>query len=1675
MKMLNGETKELAIKRLTQVYRYIQALDQLQNPVRKNINEQPWVLWFHDLPEHPTVQCGKVDIVLDSDESEVVQTGDNFILKVNRPELKRAPEPPAEIADWLQNGWQSVDGTVKVYETLEETDEKGQNQTVHFKDDPSRTEILKIWVASHDNWVKSERPARRAMSIFEKLYSLYAQLERESERVELVLGDGLLNWLRSEGGNVCHPILLQRLFLQFDPSVPEFTLVETDHPTELYTALLRSIPEVSALAIGNCREDMENGGWHPLAEDKTSEYFKRVATQLSPHGRFIGHDSPKEEINVPLIGRDPVIFLRNRTLGFSAAIESILKDLSLCEDKPAFLNNIVGIELQKSDFDDDGRPADSNPNGEDEDILLSKEANAEQVQIARSLEKHGAVLVQGPPGTGKTHTIANLLSHFLSWGKSVLVTSHTAKALKVLHEKVVEPLQPLCVSLMRDDSRSQMESAIDAITERLANADLDSLERSAASLYRERLELLRQLREARQQLLLARQDEYRPVVVAGEEYPPSQAARRVAKGEENMSWIPSPVAFGAPIPLSPGELAELYHTNVLLTSEEERELAYDLPDPVKLILPDEFTYLVNERSRLLKENLDYRRDLWAELPTHKTPDEIKDLLERIIRSISPLQEGPEWRLAAISAGQNGGIHRDPWDNLIKLIEEIYEKVLRSKEIFLQFGPSMSEDCLPGHIEQVISDIIQHLNRGGKLGRWKLLMNREWKTLCEHARVNQHPPSELIHFQALHALVNIKADRKKLIERWERQVTVLGGPAAAELGQEPEHACYQLCSFIKQSLDWHSSVWATLENELVQIGFRWDAFLNEMPVNLSYNGELLKLRDAVLEKLSLVIEAHTNRLIFNHIEARLHNLSGLLEIIGGNESTSGLLHRLSISVKKLDSREYHESFRQLVDLKAKRELLKRRQVLLTKMERVAPSWATAIRGRDGLHGGHEVPGDPLDSWLWRQLNDELKVRAHKSMEELQGTIVQLSENLRGITAKLVEKKAWAAQIRRTSLEQQQALHGWKLLMGKIGKGTGTRVPRLLAEARKLMPVCQTAVPVWIMPLSRVAENFQPGKNFFDVVIIDEASQADVMALVALYMGRQVIVVGDNEQVSPLAVGQKQDEVQKLIDEHMKDIPNYQLYDGLFSVYDLGMTAFKPVCLREHFRCVSPIIQFSNHLSYDGKIKPLRDDSDVLCRPFTVAYRVEGDTSRNGKVNEKEALAIASLTVACTEQPEYKDASFGVISMLGDEQAVLIDSLLQRYLPSSEYTRRRIQCGNSAQFQGDERDVIFLSLVDAGTEEGTLRLLSGGHQNMYKKRFNVAASRARNQMWVVYSLNPEINLQPGDLRRRLIQHAKDPGALMRLLETHEERTESEFERLVMQRLIQAGYRVKAQFAVGAYRIDMVVEGGGKRLAVECDGDRWHTEENLRDDMARQMILERMGWRFVRIRGGQFFRNPNKAMEPVFERLRVLEIPPEGPGAITDAADSISTELKDRILSRAAEIRQEWEESGEESYIRPNRKGKFKKQSHFQSKISNKLSESLANEQNEVVKTLEDSASNGDEEIAKKEINSDLSNRHSAQNTLLEEREQITTSLNGTNESQRTEKGSISSREELFNIMVFLERKGLKIVDKRPAGGALWVVGGLELSKTMEELKAMGIRFSFTEKGGRATRNKPGWFRK
>jgi hypothetical protein len=95
----------------------------------------------------------------------------------------------------------------------------------------------------------------------------------------------------------------------------------------------------------------------------------------------------------------------------------------------------------------------------------------------------------------------------------------------------------------------------------------------------------------------------------------------------------------------------------------------------------------------------------------------------------------------------------------------------------------------------------------------------------------------------------------------------------------------------------------------------------------------------------------------------------------------------------------------------------------------------------------------------------------------------------------------------------------------------------------------------------------------------------------------------------------------------------------------------------------------------------------------------------------------------------------------------------------------------------------------------------------------------------------------------------------------------------------------------------------LAIECDGDRYHAVEKLQEDMDRQAILERMGWIFTRVRATEFFRNPNRALKSLFEKLEALEIPRAKANGAAVIGRKVSTDLIERVVRHADELRTSW----------------------------------------------------------------------------------------------------------------------------------------------------------------------------
>ncbi len=1282
------------------------------------------MLRLADLPKHPQslVKHPALSQYGESLEQDIP------LISLKKPLLTACPIPPDGVLDWLKDGWQNPRLAAEAIETRNALSHEGETVIERFEDDLGRNEQYKAWLSKRADWQINECPARDAQALYERLFALHSRLERESENFELMLGDGHFNWRIDEGG-LHHPILLKRLELKFDPTIPAFTLEEADSPAELYTPLF-SGNQFAGAPVGHWRQDVEKGELHPLGGKGFAEWLHGVVGSFLD-GAYL-EEEPSGEQDYPRIGRRaPVVFLRKRNLGYSAAIAQVLADIATATSFPQALLNIIGLFPPIEQPENDGDTVYAN---EDEDILLSKPANAQQLQIIRLLEKHHAVLVQGPPGTGKTHTIANILGHLLAQGQTVLVTSHSTKALRVLREQVVEALRPLCVSVLDSDlaSRQQLETAIQTISEKLASGDARQFAREAETFAKQRLEILATLRKTRHSLQQTIANEYRDVVIGGEAVSPSKAGRFLAKGIGLDDWLPGPLVEGSVLPLSEEEIHALYASNGQLTEEDLRETAQPLPPLDEIWSPSHFERQCKDLAQLQAQQLPYRQELWANDETALA----EDLPEQLRKTAQTLPDADQdnWRLAVIQAGMEGQLSSEVWESLCTGIEEVVRIAQSSASHRVRFDPQLTDKPTVDMQLQTLDKIVVHLQNGKTLRFW------HWSSLRKQWRVDTGKPSHPDHFQALRDAALLQLKREALVRRWKRQMESVGAPTAEQF-PNLEAQCGQYISHIRQCLEWHEREWSPLLKTLIASGLNWDKLMAEQAPLLSAYAKVETLRQIIQQQLPRIIESRHRRQRLRQLKA---DFSGYATQLEGMANEGYPVARLMLdALQSQDETAYAQAYTRLEQLHQLRPLAEQRAAFIAALQPVAPIWAQNLSQRRPPHDQADPAGKPLQAWLWRQYQEELERRNRQSVAELQQQIESLSERLRQLTANLIEKRAWGAVINSIEPLRRMALIGWLDIVSRIGKGMGKKVPGLQRQARLLMNDCRGTVPVWIMPFSGVVENFNPKEHRFDVLIIDESSQLDITGLLALYMAEKVIIVGDHEQVSPLDVGGDQTQVDNLINIYLQGIPLAQLYDPKTSVYHKARQSFgATVQLIEHFRCVPEVIQFSNHLAYDNKIKPLRESSDSKLKPATIAYQAEG--MREGDKNITEAKTIVSLIQSAIEQPEYKDKSFGVITLLSmSVQAEKIESLLRERISPVEYEKRRIICGVPAQFQGDERDVIFLSMIDSPKVNGPLTLRQDGPDGRYKKRYNVAASRAKDQR--KRSLPPAFSWERGHLGR------------------------------------------------------------------------------------------------------------------------------------------------------------------------------------------------------------------------------------------------------------------------------------------------------------------------------------------
>jgi very-short-patch-repair endonuclease len=517
---------------------------------------------------------------------------------------------------------------------------------------------------------------------------------------------------------------------------------------------------------------------------------------------------------------------------------------------------------------------------------------------------------------------------------------------------------------------------------------------------------------------------------------------------------------------------------------------------------------------------------------------------------------------------------------------------------------------------------------------------------------------------------------------------------------------------------------------------------------------------------------------------------------------------------------------------------------------------------------------------------------------------LLENRIGLVANLRE------EVQRR-LQEPEAAAAMPVLRRELVRQRG------LSPLRQTMRQAGAAIraikPCFMMSPLSVAQFLDGGTPSFDLVIFDEASQLPTEdALGAIVRGKQLIVVGDPKQLPPtnffsVMSGQASAPVGE---------DGLPLYEDTESVLEEYLGAGVPASrLKWHYRSLyESLIAFSNLSFYDGDLYtfPSSETTNAL---GGLQFEFIPDGVYEGKgLNQAEARRVADAVVEHART--HPELSLGVGTFNLRQQIAIQDELEQRrrHDPTLEPFFAERETGtffvkNLENVQGDERDVIFISVTYAKGPDGRLRYNFGplNSQNGWR-RLNVLVTRSRRLMRVFASMhgddiNPAATPSQGPrLLREFLIYA-ERGRLDGTLASQAAATESPFERDVFQALTERGAALVPQVGVSGYRIDFGVEDpaapGRFVCGLECDGVSYHASPTARDrDRLRQQVLEARGWTIYRVWSTDWFKDRAGQIEGLLGLIETARQRASEVAASQAEAEAQAQERRRQAESAAAE---------------------------------------------------------------------------------------------------------------------------------------------------------------------------------
>lgn len=1411
-----------------------------------------------------------------------------FILKY--PNIEEPPKYPDSLNGWLMD----YPSNPKLLCARYNEDESSEQNI-------KREDIWKEFKPQFDEWKSRNKQKLEIENLFRQLYTLSMS---KDENYELVLGHGILAWetFKKVGSQVKktvinYPLVTIELTITYDPKTKKILMEPVDDKTyQLEDLMLQEyIPDLT-----KTKELFSELEYDITQKDSYIGFFENILNQfINPNDKTLVNGKLVEDKQI-----DPTkptselrlfdtwgIFYRKRRQ--NAELLDLENYINILESK----NNCLDSSLTQ--FLEDAKTVEENFTSveysetavlQNKEILFPLPFNEEQINILNKIENSNSVIVLGPPGTGKSHTIANLVSHFLAKGQRVLVTSQKDQALDVLLNKIPAELRRFCIPILSSvsDGKQKMEEAFIGINNAIGYSD-NFLKKEIKNINNSIDETKVEFLKTQEEIKLGCKAQLNKINYKNKTFLPLELIQELNIEAEKHSWLKDEVkystkedcdgitSFDVVLPIKNNELERLIALKRELSAE--LRLLSQKRIPTELILdPVQFEGFVKNLLKL--KELDNRLSKC-----------IPDLIIKDV-SIDKLTEFTKILKSKISFEQQ---IKYEWQN--KLLQTIsdeteYKRLFEQVTIILQ-------------LKQKIEDLYKKLNLFSEIKIESVLSLDELLTFFDTKLQQVKDGKNIYSFcntlflnnKEKEALNNLYIDKKhpKTKEEWEQVIIYLQFLALVE----------------KLSTNWNkiakrynlpisnakvSEIIINPKNSIYKYFFNEDEYKNTITLISGLNS-IFKFReceqdvklwaDEIFEDSKNIISKNETAKILQSIEYRLskdnyESTKAKQEEL--NTILSNYLNNCKLNIRLFESFKniYQDSKNALLDWNKAYNKLKELELLkdkydefinlLEKMKINAPIWAKYILEEDS---SEYYPQYWINSFEYKAANDYINKinKIALNLNKLEDKLNSLSRKLRDLKVQLILNTAIKNIKSNITHEKLRALEEWQMALKKLGKGTGKFAAKRQRQLKESTQKAKGAIPVWIMPLYKISETIPSEIGIFDVVIVDEASQSDIRTFLSLMRGKKVIIVGDPKQVSPTNIGADEVLVQNKINEYLKDIPAGQFMDLKTSIYDIAKLTLggnNVLMLKEHFRCLPEIIRFSNDLCYRGEIIPLRYEppNKKLNPVLQSIYIQDGIRREQQDVNENEAVAVCETIQKIVNSEKYKGKTIGVISLTGNDQAKYIENILSKYITTDELIQFNIRIGDAATFQGDERDIIILSMVVGANDTKKYSALTA---DMYKQRFNVAVSRAKNKLILVHSIKLENIANPNCMRYKLLEFFNS-GQIEDKKKRDKMFFDSKFEESVYNALTNKGYIITPQVKIGPYKIDLVVEGSNQRLGIECDGDKYHPPSKWFEDSLRQKHLERMGWNIYRIWGSDFYSRKNAIIDDITKKLNQMGIYPQ-----------------------------------------------------------------------------------------------------------------------------------------------------------------------------------------------------------